>query len=674
MARSMMIKTPATLLVAAFLLLAAAAEASKFDYAGAFDKCLQFFEAQRSGKLPSDRRVQWRGDSALTDGYSQGVDLVGGYYDSGDHVKFGFPMAYALTMLSWGVIEFEQEMIAANNLQRTLDAIRWGTNYIVKAHTEPNVLWVQANKICAFTSEMKGWRPGACDTDTVTPLFCPAVQVGDGDSDHLCWERAEDMTTPRTAFKIDTHHPGSEVAGESAAALAAASKAFKPYDSMYSDLLLLHAKQLFTFADTFRGRYDDSLQSAKKFYPSASGYQDELLWAAAWLYEATGDADYLQYISQNAEAFGGIGWAVFEFSWDNKYAGLQVLLSKVLFEQGGASAGYADTLKQYQAKAEFFLCACLQKNNGHNIKTTPAGLLYFDEWNNMQYVSSATFLLTVYADYLGVSHGVLKCPDGEVKPAEIIKFAKSQVDYVLGKNPKGMSYMVGYGSSFPAHVHHRGASIPSIFAMKDKVGCMDGFDKYYNSKGPDPNVLHGAIVGGPDANDGFVDDRCNYQSAEPTIAGNAPICGVFARLASEPAHASDTRFSVFISIVQSLNNVCAIADDNSPAYQQPHDSTPSNGSPLEFVHTVSNSWTENGVERYRHVVMAKNTCGHAITFLKLRIKELSGPIYGLTRTPGKDMYQFPSWLKRLNPGEQHTIVYIQGGPAAKISVVDYKTA
>jgi endoglucanase len=38
---------------------------------------------------------------------------------------------------------------------------------------------------------------------------------------------------------------------------------------------------------------------------------------------------------------------VFQFSWDNKYAGLEVLLSKVLFE--GGSAGHADTLKQYQA-------------------------------------------------------------------------------------------------------------------------------------------------------------------------------------------------------------------------------------------------------------------------------------------------------------------------------------
>ncbi|CAL5024768.1 unnamed protein product [Urochloa decumbens] len=613
------------LLVAAFLLVAAApeAEAEAYDYAGAFDKCLQFFEAQRSGKLPADQRVKWRGDSALTDGFSQGVDLVGGYYDSGDHVKFGFPMAYAVTMLSWGVLEFNKEMAAANNnLQRALDAIRWGTNYFVKAHTEPNGLW---------------------------------VQVGDGDSDHLCWERAEDMSTPRTAFKIDRNHPGSEVAGETAAALAAAAKAFRPYDSMYADLLLVHAKQLFTFADTFRGRYDDSLLNAKKFYPSDSGFQDELLWAAAWLYEATGDEEYLRYVSQNAEAFGGIGWSVLEFSWDNKYAGLQVLLSKVLFDGGAAATAYADTLKQFQAKAEFFLCACLQKNNGNNIKTTPGGLLYVDDWNNMQYVSSATFLLTVYADYLAASHGSLKCPDGEVKPAEMVGFAMSQVDYVLGKNPKGMSYMVGYGSYFPTHVHHRGASIPSVHDEKATVGCMDGFDKYYNSKGADPNVLYGAIVGGPDANDGFVDDRCNYQHAEPTIAGNAPICGVFARLASQPSDASD---------------------NNSPApYSPPHDSSPSKqGSPLEFVHTVSNSWTTNGVEYYRHVVTAKNTCGHPITYLKLHIKDLSGPIYGVSAAKEKDTYEFPAWLTSLGAGEQFTIVYVQGGPAAKMSVVNYKTA
>ena len=70
------------------------------------------------------------------------------------------------------------------------------------------------------------------------------MQVGDGDSDHYCWERPEDMTTPRTAYKIDTEHPGSDLAGETAAALAAAAIAFRPYNSSYSDLLLVHSKEV----------------------------------------------------------------------------------------------------------------------------------------------------------------------------------------------------------------------------------------------------------------------------------------------------------------------------------------------------------------------------------------------------------------------------------------------
>ena len=57
--------------------------------------------------------------------------------------------------------------------------------------------------------------------------------------------------------------------------------------------------------------------------------KDELLWAATWLFRATGEENYLKYVVDNAVYMGGTGWAVKEFSWDNKYAGVQILLSKV---------------------------------------------------------------------------------------------------------------------------------------------------------------------------------------------------------------------------------------------------------------------------------------------------------------------------------------------------------
>ncbi|KAH9302413.1 hypothetical protein KI387_013996, partial [Taxus chinensis] len=67
--------------------------------------------------------------------------------------------------------------------------------------------------------------------------------VGDGFSDHKCWQRPEDMTTSRKAYKIDTNNPGSDLAGEKAAAMASASIVFKDSNPAYSCELLSHSEQ-----------------------------------------------------------------------------------------------------------------------------------------------------------------------------------------------------------------------------------------------------------------------------------------------------------------------------------------------------------------------------------------------------------------------------------------------
>jgi endoglucanase len=69
----------------------------QFNYAEALQKSLFFYDAQRSGDLPDRFRVSWRADSALDDGRGVGIDLNGGYYDAGDHMKFALPMASAMT-------------------------------------------------------------------------------------------------------------------------------------------------------------------------------------------------------------------------------------------------------------------------------------------------------------------------------------------------------------------------------------------------------------------------------------------------------------------------------------------------------------------------------------------------------------------------------------------------
>lgn len=76
------------------------------------------------------------------------VDLVGGYYDAGDNIKFGLPMAFTTTMLAWSIIEFGDDMKA--ELENAKAALRWGTDYLLQAATTtPGTLYVQVRP-CPF--------------------------------------------------------------------------------------------------------------------------------------------------------------------------------------------------------------------------------------------------------------------------------------------------------------------------------------------------------------------------------------------------------------------------------------------------------------------------------------------------------------------------------------------
>ncbi|RRT68308.1 hypothetical protein B296_00005773 [Ensete ventricosum] len=136
------------------------------------------------------------------------------YYDAGDNVKFGFPMAFTATMLSWSVLEYGKRM--GGEVGNARAAIRWATDYLLKATTQ---------------------TPGK--------LY---VGVGEPDADHRCWERPEDMDTPRAVYSVSKTNPGSDVAGETAAALAAASLVFRVTDRAYSRRLLAVAKSVMAFA------------------------------------------------------------------------------------------------------------------------------------------------------------------------------------------------------------------------------------------------------------------------------------------------------------------------------------------------------------------------------------------------------------------------------------------
>ncbi|XP_010536354.1 PREDICTED: endoglucanase 10-like [Tarenaya hassleriana] len=457
-------------------------------YADALEIALQFFDIQKSGKL-GNNKISWRGDSGLKDGKEANLDLSKGLYDAGDHMKFGFPMAFTATVLSWSILEYGDQMDEVNQLEPAKDSLKWITDFLINAHPSENVLY---------------------------------IQVGDPSIDHKCWDRPETMSGKRPLTKIDTETPGTEVAAETAAAMASASLVFKDSDPQYSSTLLKHAKQLFNFADKYQSSYSVNIPEVQPFYNS-TGYGDELLWAASWLYHATEDKSYLEYVSEKGSDFGNFGNPTW-FSWDNKLAGTQVLLSRLTFFKKGLSG--SNDLKGYKETAEAVMCGLLPNSPTATASRTDDGLIWVSEWNALQHPVSSAFLAALYSDYMLTSRNVkLSCSGKTFRASDLRKFAKSQAEYMLGKNPMEMSFLVGYGDKYPQYVHHRGASIPADAT----TGCKDGF-KWLNSEDPNPNVAYGALVGGPFLNETFIDSRNNSMQNEPSTYNSALVVGLLSSL------------------------------------------------------------------------------------------------------------------------------------------------
>lgn len=51
--------------------------AGDYDYGQVLGLSMMFYEAQRSGKLPANNRIKWRGDSGLNDRAPDGRDVTG---------------------------------------------------------------------------------------------------------------------------------------------------------------------------------------------------------------------------------------------------------------------------------------------------------------------------------------------------------------------------------------------------------------------------------------------------------------------------------------------------------------------------------------------------------------------------------------------------------------------
>lgn len=481
-------------------------EKKEKDYARAFQLSMYFYDANKCGDVEGNNRLSWRGNchqedkkvplktktdedpygtnmseefieanrAALDPDGDGTVDLSGGYHDAGDHVKFGLPQSYTGSTLGWGYYEFRDSYAKIGEQDHIESILRWFNDYFMR---------------CTFRDE---------NGDVVAFAY----QVGDGTTDHTYWGAPELQTTARPAFFATSETPASDQCAGAAASLAVNYLNFKDTDPEYAEKCLDTAKALYKFAVENRG-----IGFSGGFYGSAYD-EDEMSWAAIWLYYATGEMNYITditavdatghytgYMKKIIDTTDSTWQNIWVHSWDVVWGGVFAKLAPV--------TDNAEHWYFFRWNVEYW--AGIEHENPNDktfLKPTPAGFRVVNTWGSCRYNAAAQLTALTYNKY---------------KPCEeAVKWCKGQMDYILGDNPENRCYEVGYDETSAKYPHHRAAHGSDTNSMLDPVECKHN--------------LWGALVGGPDNDDIHTDIRTDFVFNEVAVDYNAGFVGALAGL------------------------------------------------------------------------------------------------------------------------------------------------
>ncbi|PIL36910.1 hypothetical protein GSI_00600 [Ganoderma sinense ZZ0214-1] len=456
---------------------------------------LYFYDAQRSGKLPSNNRVPWRNDSALDDGKDVGLDLTGGFYDAGDYVKYTFPMSFSIMSICLGALASGRGYDLANQTAFLDSTLRWGLDWLMKAHPSPNTFF---------------------------------VEVADGNVDNNYWGGDRTIPTPRPSYQINSTSPGTDAAAQGAAAFAACSALYNNrtlsassstsslQNSSYAALLQGHARDLYSFATGARMQlYQQSVPTAGDAYAS-SGYMDELAVAAMFLALSETNSNASTYYADSVKWYysGDLGSLLQAgqetvFNWDSKTPAVPLLGAALANAYPNVVSGSNATLNTWQTALENYFNVFINKNGRSFL--TPGGLLYFpgdSDEASLNPALTTAMLMTTYAA-TGIQSGQMD---------KYRTYAQGQLNYAMGKNPMNVPYVVGLHPNSPANPHSAISTgwvppNPSVLAPTN-----------YDTDPPqEAYVLYGGVVGGPDTRDQFWDLRSDWAQNEVALDYNAPL-------------------------------------------------------------------------------------------------------------------------------------------------------
>ncbi|RZL11464.1 MAG: cellulase, partial [Pedobacter sp.] len=219
-------------------------------------------------------------------------------------------------------------------------------------------------------------------------------------------------------------------------------------------------------------------------YPDKD-FNDEFIWAASELYSTTGKANYLaKVIALDDPKFTLPTWS------NVKLLGYYTLMDLK------STNSTIDTIKARVLKFANDLVFQADQNAYQTVMGKSA--TNFKWGSNANAANQGILLLKAYK----LTHN-----------QTYLNYALANLDYILGRNGTGYSYLTGYGSKSPMHPHHR----PSIAdGIIDPIpGLMVG--------GPNPGMQDSIKLKSVAPDEAYIDNKDSYATNEIAINWNAPL-------------------------------------------------------------------------------------------------------------------------------------------------------
>ncbi len=496
---------------------AMAQETPKFEneqYQKALWMTTRFYGAQRMGEgvnwlvatheandvannIGFDRSKFVKGKSFLKDADGD-YDLKGGWFDCGDMVLFGQTFYYSVYMLLLGYAEFpngypdfysedyhgyinaddytwEGGKGEPDGIPDILNEVKYATDFILKA--------VRDNRTFYY-------------------------QKGDGNADHKIWctspvksalpkSNGGEADGPRSILKATGN--ATAMASQASSALAIMSRVYAKYDQAYADACLEKAKVACEFVEqTSKGT------TSAAFYGAGNRYVHDMVSMYAELYKATQDPTYLKKAEENCswmnESTDPKKNAEYKYNytlcWDHRE-------DLAAYEMASLS-DVSEWGEQAKKVMSYYVDEMYKPKSGYLLNVQG------NQWGALRYPANQAFVYALY-DKLTGAEG-------------INPYTLYNVEYIMGKNSKNQSYIVGFGDKCPYFPHHRNffrTDINDLDREKNKLPKVDNNYKY---------IQFGYLVGGSLKDGYYEDNSSSYSMTEGGIDYNAGLVGALGYL------------------------------------------------------------------------------------------------------------------------------------------------